>query len=80
MLHALERTRATPHQVGLSGVDRIANVNDAFSAINGVDVTGLRLALIDDVCTTGSTLGACAKTLIRHGASEVVSLTLAREL
>ena len=80
VLNALERTRATPHQVGLSGVDRIANVSDAFSSINSVDVTGRRLALIDDVCTTGSTLGACAKTLIRHGASEVVSLTLAREL
>ncbi len=29
-LNALERTRATSHQVGLSGVDRAANVNDAF--------------------------------------------------
>lgn len=77
---ALTRTRATPHQVGLSGAERMANVNNAFAAVNGVDVAGLRLALIDDVCTTGSTLGECAKVLVRHGAAAVVSMTLAREL
>lgn len=80
VLRALERTRATPHQVGLSGIDRMANVDDAFGPVKGVEVIGLRLALIDDVCTTGSTLGACAKSLIRSGATEVVSLTVAREL
>ena len=80
VLNALERTRATPHQVGLSGIDRVANVSDAFRLVQGIDVTGKRLALIDDVCTTGSTLGACATTLIHHGALEVVSVTLAREL
>jgi ComF family protein len=80
VLNALQRTRATPRQVGLSGVDRTANVADAFELARSVDVTGLRLALVDDVCTTGSTLGACAKTLVRHGAAEVLSLTLAREL
>jgi ComF family protein len=80
VIRALERTRATPHQVGLSGVDRMANVDGAFGPVGGVDVTGLRLAVIDDVCTTGSTLGACAKSLIRSGAVDVVSLTVAREL
>ena len=80
VLSALERTRPTRQQVGLSGIDRVANVGDAFGPVTSVDVTGLRLALIDDVCTTGSTLGACARTLIRYGATEVVSLTLAREL
>jgi predicted amidophosphoribosyltransferase len=34
--------------------------------------------LIDDVCTTGSTLDACAVALKAAGALEVYGLTLAR--
>lgn len=76
----LIRTRSGPHQVGLGAVDRAANVRDAFMMKPDANVAGLRLALVDDVCTTGSTLGVCASVLINHGAREVVSLTLAREL
>ncbi len=77
---ALVRITSGPHQVGLGAADRAANVRDAFEMREDINVSGLRLALVDDVCTTGSTLGACAKVLIQHGAREVVSLTLAREL
>jgi predicted amidophosphoribosyltransferase len=34
--------------------------------------------LVDDVLTTGATVGACARVLRRHGASQVDVLTLAR--
>lgn len=77
---ALIRTRSTPQQVGLGAVDRATNVRDAFAAVDGVRIAGRRLALVDDVCTTGATLGACAQMLRLHGARDVVTLTLAREI
>lgn len=72
----LERTRDTPHQVGLGQTERLANVQDAF-AVRG-DVSGLHVVLVDDVVTTGATLGACATMLLDAGAIEVWAVTLAR--
>jgi predicted amidophosphoribosyltransferase len=42
-------------------------------------VTG-RIALVDDVLTTGATAAACTRALTRAGASEVYVLTVARTL
>lgn len=77
---ALRRTRATPQQVGLGAEERAANVGDAFAIAPDCGIAGKRLALVDDVTTTGATLGACAEVLIQNGALDVVSLTLAREI
>jgi len=41
---------------------------------------GLRVLLVDDVCTTGATLEACSQALRAGGASSVWALTLARAL
>lgn len=79
VLPALQRMRATPHQVGLGAAERRQNVENAFAGSPGVVVHGLRLVLVDDVTTTGSTLGACAEALLAHGALEVTAVTLARE-
>jgi predicted amidophosphoribosyltransferase len=43
-------------------------------------VRGLRILLIDDVFTTGTTLSECARTLKKHGAAEVYALTVTRAL
>jgi ComF family protein len=75
----LTRIRATPHQVGLGAEQRRANVHGAFAVPTGLDLTGLNLVLIDDVLTTGSTLGNCAEALMTAGATSVGALTLARE-
>ena len=72
----LERTRDTRSQVGLSRAERRANVGGAFALHERLD--GQRVLLIDDVCTTGATLSACAVALHAAGARCVAALTFAR--
>jgi ComF family protein len=75
----LERTRATESQVGLTRDQRRRNVSGAFAVPERrrADIEGKSILLIDDVLTTGSTVGACARVLRRSGASRVNVLTLA---
>jgi ComF family protein len=74
------RHRKTRSQVGLSGDGRARNVQGAFST--HVDMVarlrGRRVVLVDDVYTTGATVKAVVRTLLRNGASEVDVLTFAR--
>ena len=46
--------------------------------LTGEDLSGLRVLLVDDVVTTGSTMGECARLLLEGGAAEVWGLTLAQ--
>lgn len=73
----LIRIRATPPQVGLGIKERKLNVKDAFCWTSAA-LEGISVLLIDDVCTTGATLEACATALQRGGAQSVSALTLAR--
>jgi ComF family protein len=75
---ALERTRATRAQVGLTRSQRRQNVSGAFSvpASRASVITGKRILLVDDVVTTGATVGACAAALKRAGAVRVDVLAL----
>lgn len=73
----VERVRHGPPQVRSAGPEeRRANVRGAFQARRRLD--GLRLILVDDVCTTGATLDACAHALKAVGAQTVWGLTVAR--
>ena len=71
------RVRHTATQVGLSASERWKNLAGAFKGEARV-VSGRRVILIDDVCTTGSTLEACAEALAAAGAAAVWGLTVAR--
>jgi ComF family protein len=72
--HFLTRQRDTEAQVGLTASERYVNVKDAFIA--NPAVAGLSVLIIDDVVTTGSTLGACAKALKSAGANAVYAMTV----
>jgi ComF family protein len=76
----LVRSRRTPSQGGLGRAGRRRNVAGAFAVRPGreAQVRGRRILLIDDVHTTGATLGECARALRRAGAASVDALTLAR--
>ena len=77
----LQRRRATPSQQGLSAQARLANVTPASFRPHPWQrrrLAGRRVLLIDDVMTTGATVGACAEVLLDAGAAQVDVLTLAR--
>jgi competence protein ComFC len=73
----LHRNRHTVSQTRLSAQERARNVEGAFTCV-GPDVQDKCVLLIDDVCTTGSTLGACSHALGEGGAQSVWALTVAR--
>ena len=75
---SLIRTKNTTSQVSLSADDRRNNVNGAFQCKDGF-FRDRKVLLIDDVCTTGATLNACAIALKEGGAASVWGLTLSRE-
>jgi ComF family protein len=77
---ALRRVKATPQQVGLDKAARAQNVQGAFGvpAERKAEITGRRLVLVDDVLTSGATIDACARTLLRAGARSVDVLVFAR--
>ncbi len=74
---SLRKVRATLPQVGLSREERRKNVAGAFQCAEGA-VQGKRVALVDDVCTTGATLYAAGQALLEGGATEVWAVTVAR--
>ena len=72
----LARRRPTKAQQALSASARARNVAGAFSV--GQNVRGAHIVIVDDVMTTGHTLDACARSLMRAGAVRVDALVLGR--
>jgi predicted amidophosphoribosyltransferase len=70
----LSRTRSVPPQRRLSRVERRTNVREAFAP----SPAPARIALVDDVYTTGATAAAAATSLRRGGARVVHVVTFAR--
>ncbi len=73
-----QRLKHTPPQASLAHKDRIKNVKGVFAC--NTDFTGQRIALIDDVMTTGASLNELAKVIKKAGAIEVSCYVLARTL
>lgn len=73
----LRRSKATSPQVGLTRSERMKNLAGAFAA--SPLAKGKNILLVDDVFTSGTTAGECARTLIAAGAASVAVLTFCGE-
>lgn len=77
---AVSRIRHNPTQTKLNRKQRLENVRNIFRSGDPGRVRGRRVILVDDVLTTGATIGSCARALLEAGASEVLALTAAAAL
>jgi ComF family protein len=77
---ALRRVRPTQQQIGLSRSQRASNVQGAFKVLadQKSEIQGRRVVLIDDVLTSGATVDACARALLRAKAKQVDVMVFAR--
>ncbi|MDD5231780.1 MAG: ComF family protein [Syntrophales bacterium] len=74
----LGRLRDTVSQTGLGRNERMTNIRGSFRVRSAGAVEGRKVLLVDDVLTTGSTAGECARVLLGAGAVSVDLVTLAR--
>jgi ComF family protein len=78
LVAGIVRCRSTAAQSELSALERRANLRGAFAVNRPLD--GRRIAVIDDVMTTGATVNTLALVLLRAGAESVQAWTVARAL
>ena len=76
---SLVRVKRTKQQAQLSATERQLNVRGAFRVPKSMvgRIKGRRVVLIEDVITTGATVGACARALRAAGAANVDVLAIA---
>jgi ComF family protein len=74
----LVKAKNVPPQMSLAMEDRLRSVKGAFAVNRQEEVKGKVILLLDDVFTTGSTVGECSKLLLKAGAQEVRAITIAQ--
>lgn len=80
LANTCERIRNTPPQSSLPWKERDKNMRQAFACKPGADVRGKHVAIVDDVMTTGASIGELARVLKQAGANEVSAWVVARTL
>ncbi|MGR3811279.1 ComF family protein [Jiulongibacter sp. NS-SX5] len=76
----LVRNQFTETQTNKSRFRRFENMEGVFGVKNPEDVNGKRVALVDDVLTTGATLEVAGAELLKAGCTELTILTIAAAL
>jgi len=76
LLRGIERRHASPSQTSGTVEQRRASVAAAFRVARSL--AGLRIAIVDDVITTGATVNALAAQLLAAGAARCVAVAAAR--
>jgi competence protein ComFC len=74
----LIKVRNAPAQTSLEKADREENVKGAYRIRRAAGLAGIAVLLVDDVYTTGSTIGECSRVLIKAGVREVRAVTVAQ--
>lgn len=72
LMPLLKKTRNTKPLSKMNKKQRMEAVKNVFEPIKGKKLNGEKIILVDDVITTGSTTGECAKTLKKMGAGEII--------
>ena len=78
LTHACHRVRDTPSQSTLPWKERGKNMRNAF--VCNVDLSGKKVALVDDVLTSGASLNALALAVKKKGATDIQTWVVARTL
>lgn len=73
----LHTTRRLLPQKSLTREQRLQNTRNAYACRAGVDLSGKRVLLVDDIITTGATVSACAMALLAAGAEEITAAAVA---
>lgn len=75
----LIRTRATKNQAELKNIqERLENIQNCFALKNAEEIKNKNIIIVDDVFTSGSTVGEAVKILKAAGAKKIIALVLAR--
>ena len=76
--NTLLKLKGTLAQAGLNRAERLKNIKNVFSCVKQQCIYNKDILLIDDVFTTGATIGECASVLNSCGAGSVTALTIAK--
>lgn len=74
----LRKIKETKEQKRLNAAERRENLKNAFAVNSKADVKGKNVLIIDDVCTTGSTLSEASRILKEAGADKVIAAVFAK--
>lgn len=77
-VNALKKIRRTEPQKSLGEEDRRQNMVNAFKINDKISLADKRVLVIDDLCTTGSTLSEAARALKEGGARTVFTAAFAK--
>ncbi|CAH0996899.1 hypothetical protein EMA8858_03034 [Emticicia aquatica] len=74
---AIKRNIHTDTQTKKSRYERFQNVENIFEVVDKDKIVGKRVAIVDDVLTTGATIESFGKTLLNAGAKDISIITIA---